>query len=135
MSDKVFIDTNILVYFVSDDENKKRIARDILLKENINVISSQIITEFVSITRKKKILPPQDVIHYANEFMDIFEFVLIDRETIKLSFDIFKRYKLSSWDSLVIASALENDCKILYSEDMQHNLLIDNRLRNVNPFL
>jgi predicted nucleic acid-binding protein len=135
MKDKVFIDTNILVYFVSDDENKKMIARDILLKDNINVISSQIITEFVSITRKKKILPPEDVIQYANEFMDIFEFVLIDRETIKLSFDIFTRYKLSSWDSLVIASALENDCKILYSEDMQHDFLIDKRLRNVNPFL
>jgi predicted nucleic acid-binding protein len=67
--------------------------------------------------------------------MDIFNFVLIGKETIKLSFEIHRRYKFSSWDSLIIASALENDCKILYSEDMQHNQLIDRKLRIVNPFV
>jgi len=36
MKDKVFIDTNILIYFISDDEVKKEIAKGILLKENIN---------------------------------------------------------------------------------------------------
>lgn len=135
MKVRAFIDTNILIYFVSDDEAKREIAKDILLKENIKIISSQVINEFVSLTRKKKILPPEDTIRLANEFMDILDFVLIGKETIKLSFDIYKRYQLSSWDSLIIASALENGCKILYSEDMQHNLLIDKKLRNVNPFV
>ena len=92
MKDKVFIDTNILIYFVSNDEPKKIIAKDILIKKDINIISSQVIGEFVSVTRKKKILPSEDIIRFANEFMDIFNFVLIDKETIKLSFDIHKRY-------------------------------------------
>jgi predicted nucleic acid-binding protein len=135
MKVKAFIDTNILIYFVSDDEVKRQIAKDILLRENINIISSQVINEFVSLTRKKKILPPEDTIRLANEFMDIFDFVTISKETIRLSFDIYRRYQLSSWDSLIIASALENGCKILYSEDMQHNFLIDKKLRNVNPFV
>jgi predicted nucleic acid-binding protein len=135
MNDNVFIDTNILIYFVSNDEPKKIIAKDILIKEAINIISSQVIGEFVAVTRKKGILPSEDIIRFANEFMDIFNFVLIGKETIKLSFEIHRRYKFSSWDSLIIASALENDCKILYSEDMQHNQLIDRKLRIVNPFV
>ena len=135
MNDNVFIDTNILIYFVSNDEPKKIIAKYILIKEAVNIISSQVIGEFVSVTRKKKILPSEDIIRFANEFMDIFNFVLIGKETIKLSFEIHRRYKFSSWDSLIIASALENDCKILYSEDMQHNQLIDRKLKIVNPFV
>ena len=135
MNDNVFIDTNILIYFVSNDEPKKIIAKDILIKEAINIISSQVIGEFVAVTRKKGILPSEDIIRFANEFMDIFNFVLIGKETIKLSFEIHRRYKFSSWDSLIIASALENDCKILYSEDMQHNQLIDRKLRILNPFV
>jgi predicted nucleic acid-binding protein len=135
MNDNVFIDTNILIYFVSNDEPKKIIAKDILMKEATNIISSQVIGEFVSVTRKKKILPSEDIIRYAIEFMDIFDFVLIGKETIKLSFEIHRRYKFSSWDSLIIASALENECKILYSEDMQHNQLIDRKLRIVSPFV
>ena len=135
MKDKAFIDTNILIYFVSNDEPKKTIAKDILINKTIYIISSKVIGEFFSVTRKKKILPSEDIIRFANEFMDIFDFVLIDKTTIKLSFDIHRRYKFSSWDSLIIASALENDCKILYTEDMQHDQLIDRKIRIVNPFV
>ncbi len=135
MNDNIFIDTNILIYFVSNDEAKKIIAKDVLIKEAINIVSSQVIGEFVSVTRKKRILPSDDIIRFANEFMDIFNFVLIGKETIKLSFEIHRRYKFSTWDSLIIASALENDCKILYTDDMQHNQLIDKKLRIVNPFV
>ena len=135
MNDNAFIDTNILIYFVSNDEAKKIIAKDVLIKEAINIVSSQVIGEFVSVTRKKRILPSDDIIRFANEFMDIFNFVLIGKETIKLSFEIHRRYKFSTWDSLIIASALENDCKILYTDDIQHNQLIDKKLRIVNPFV
>ena len=68
MNDNVFIDTNILIYFVSNDEPKKIIAKDILIKEAVNIISSQVIGEFVSVTRKKKILPSEDMQH--NQLID-----------------------------------------------------------------
>jgi predicted nucleic acid-binding protein len=35
----------------------------------------------------------------------------------------------------MLASALENDCTILYSEDMQHNQVIEQSLRIINPFI
>lgn len=38
------------------------------------------------------------------------------------------------YDSLIVASALESECTILYSEDMQPGLVIENQLKIVNPF-
>jgi predicted nucleic acid-binding protein len=46
-----------------------------------------------------------------------------------------ERVFVDIWDSLIIASALENGCKILYSEDMHHNHLIEKKLRIINPFI
>jgi predicted nucleic acid-binding protein len=51
------------------------------------------------------------------------------------SWEIREKHKYSIWDSLIIASALENGCKILYSEDMHHNHLIEKKLRIINPFI
>jgi len=42
---------------------------------------------------------------------------------------------LSSYDCLIIASALEANCKYLFSEDMQHGQIIENTLKIINPFV
>ena len=44
------------------------------------------------------------------------------------------KYKLQFYDSLIIATALENNCSVLYSEDMQHGFEIENTLTIINPF-
>ena len=43
------------------------------------------------------------------------------------------KYSLSYWDSMIVAAALEASCTVLYSEDMQNGLLVDQRLRIMNP--
>lgn len=58
MKDKVFIDTNILIYFVSNDEPKKIIAKDILIKKAINIINSQVMQHNQLIDRKLRIVNP-----------------------------------------------------------------------------
>jgi len=56
-------------------------------------------------------------------------------ENIHFSALIIKeRYQFSFYDSLIIASAIEADCDILYSEDMQHKQIIDEQLQILNPF-
>lgn len=60
--------------------------------------------------------------------------VPIMQQTIIKCMDIKNIYKFSYWDSLIISSALENNCKILYSEDMQDGLIIENNLTIINPF-
>jgi len=79
-------------------------------------------------------LPLEDTSKYAEEFMEIFNFSVINKSEIKLAMQIKRKHKYSYWDSLIIASALENDCNILYSEDMQHNQVIENKLKIINPF-
>ena len=134
MKDKVFTDTNILIYFISDDIHKKNISKTILATDYKIVISSQVINEFVAVTTKKLILPFTEIVHYANEFMDIFRFSVITNHTIKMSFELKQKYKFSTWDNLIIASALENDCSVLFTEDMQDGQIIENSLKIVNPF-
>jgi predicted nucleic acid-binding protein len=61
--------------------------------------------------------------------------VPIAESTLLSACDLRETYSFSYWDSLIVAAALEAGAKLLYSEDMQHNLWIDQRLRVVNPFL
>jgi len=59
---------------------------------------------------------------------------IITHKTVRTAFDIAEKYGYSYYDSQVIACALETGCTVLYSEDLQHNQIIENTLRIVNPF-
>lgn len=48
--------------------------------------------------------------------------------------DIRKRYNFSCWDSLIVASALQAGCTTLYTEDLNHAMIVDKKLHIVNPF-
>jgi predicted nucleic acid-binding protein len=54
--------------------------------------------------------------------------------TVQDALKIKTRYQFSYWDSLIIASALENGCTILFTEDLQHNQMIEETLWVKNPF-
>jgi hypothetical protein len=47
---------------------------------------------------------------------------------------IAEKYQFSFYDSLIIASALKCDCYTLYSEDLQHGQIIEDKLKIINPF-
>jgi len=135
MKDKIFIDSNTLIYAISKNSPKCDAARQLLIKnvEQI-IVSSQVINEFISVCIKKNILSLEDAFKYAEEFMEIFNFSVISKTEIRLAMQVKRKYKYSYWDSLIIASALENNCSICYSEDMQHGQIIEDRLRIVDPF-
>jgi len=134
MQDRFFIDTNLLIYYVSNNASRKALVKDLLVDNENIIISSQVITEFVATTVKKQILTFDDSVKYAKEFLDLFYLGLIDNEAILLSFKIAEQYKYSIWDSLIIASALESNCSVLYTEDLQHGQIIDKKLKIINPF-
>ena len=135
MKDETFIDSNILIYCVSQNLSKCQTSRELLLKHVDSItVSSQVINEFINVCIKKSILDLSDTFEKSNEFMEIFRFAVITKSDIRLAMDIKKRYRFSYWDSLIIASALENNCSILYSEDMQHDQVIEDNLKIINPF-
>ena len=137
MNDKVFIDTNVWVYArVEGTELKKHTEAISFLRNLPNwvVISTQVINEFYSALSKNKIADAKIQSAIEQILPDVY-LKEISLRTIKNSWRIKLKYHLSIYDSLIIAAALEADCKTLYTEDLQHNQLIENKLRIINPFI
>lgn len=134
MNDKIFIDTNILIYSISDEPQKRAIAHAVLLNHEI-VVSPQVINEFVATGIRKRMLLQDQAVAYARQFMQIFEVTVMTQHTIASAFDVMVRYQFSYWDSLIVAAALEGQCLQLYTEDLQDGQQIEKRLTIYNPFL
>ena len=137
MQDKVFLDTNILIYCYSIDENEKqKKALELIDKHSGNsLISTQVINELSNVLFKKFKLSSAEIentILEVDNYIDIVNFTLTTQ--IK-ALKIKDKYKLQFYDSLIIATAIEINCNILYSEDMQNGLQIEKILTIINPFI
>jgi len=135
MPDKVFIDTNILIYAYSTTELNKRNITFTILESYSIVISVQVINEFIWIMNRKFNINYDKLEVLVDRFWEKFEVSLINKFSIEKALKIAQDYKYSYWDSLIIASALENECSILFTEDMQDGQVIEGRLRIKNPYV
>jgi predicted nucleic acid-binding protein len=133
MSALEFADTNTVVYAVGKDSDKRTRARRIIADGVM--VSVQVINETVNVlTRKQGVT--LDVAHeIAESLLDLCEVVPVDAATVREAIRLARRYRLSHWDSLIVAAALLANRETLYSEDMQHGQVFDGRLTIVNPFL
>ncbi|PIX34204.1 MAG: VapC toxin family PIN domain ribonuclease [Bacteroidetes bacterium CG_4_10_14_3_um_filter_31_20] len=130
---KFFSDSNVLLYLLDKDEFKKAKAEEILF--NNPVISTQVINENINVAYKEFHLPKQKIIEHIEMLLIKCDVMVLSIDTIRLAYRIFTRYQYRYYDCLILASALESDCTILYSEDMQHNQMIAQKLHIINPFL
>ncbi|MDM8523305.1 PIN domain-containing protein [Desulfococcaceae bacterium HSG8] len=119
MRGKYFLDTNILIYTVSNVISKKEIAVGLLSKNA--VISTQVISESANVMHRKLNFDYPRIRRITDKFAEENTLRIITHRTIRIALDIAERYGYSYYDSQVIASALENTCGILYSEDLQHS--------------
>jgi predicted nucleic acid-binding protein len=134
MNDRVFIDSNVLIYTYSEEEIKREKALSII-NVNESVISIQVINEFVNVVKKKFNKENDEVLNALEEIAE--QFIIWDNfnlDLTKKAINLNEKYKYSYYDSLIIAAALETECSILYTEDLHHNQLIEDKLRIVNPF-
>jgi|ERR1700733_11112857 len=135
MPDKVFLDSNIIIYAYSIDEPKKQtIVKDLLNIHEIIIISTQTINEFITVTTRKKILNIKQVSAVVDELFSVFLVETINQNVIKNAIILADKYHYSYFDCLMLASALTSGCSILYSEDMHHSHMIENNLKITNPF-
>jgi len=131
---KVTIDSNILIYaFGKQDDKKKEIAKGII--SNCEIISLQAINETLFVLYKKFKFPIIELETVKNFLIQVFNISEINTSTLSKSLQVMKKYNYSFWDSMMIASALMNECQKLYSEDMHHGQIIEDELEIVNPFL
>jgi predicted nucleic acid-binding protein len=127
------IDSNVAIYAFSKDE--RRMTAMGLLNAGPK-ISVQVLNEFTSVSLRKRKVAWAEI----EESLDIIS--NLAASTRAVSYDVHdlgrliaQRYRIGFYDSLIISAALLDDCETLYSEDMQHGLVIEGRLTIINPFL
>ena len=129
MKDKIFIDTNILLYAYSTEKNKQEIAQNIINTNNNIYISKQVINETINILIKKFKLNIKDIINVVKELEKEFIILDFDIQTQLNALKLKQNYNLQFYDALIVSTALKNSCTILYSEDMQDKLVIEKKLK------
>lgn len=138
-SQPFFIDSNIWLYrFIVNcsDPNaipKQQIATNITNQENL-MISTQVVNEVCSNLIRKAGFNNLQIQNLLEELTQGCEILPVSPETFEYAVKLRDRYLISFWDSLIVASAVLGDATILYSEDMQDGLIINNSLQVINPF-
>jgi predicted nucleic acid-binding protein len=135
MHDKYFFDSNIWLYlFLEKGSRKSLIAKQYIEKSVLNnqiVISWQVINE-ISVNLLKKGFTEQQIlaiVEWLNKIATIQDFT---QEVLLKASSLREQYSISYWDSLIVAAALEANCQLLYSEDMQDGLKIKSlTIRNI----
>jgi len=131
---KIALDTNILIYcHEQPDLIKRNIALDKL--DSSPVISTQVLSEYINVLKRLYKIPKQELIALCLGNIEGCFIQPVTVSTLKLAEQIISNYDLQLFDSVIVASSIEAGCKILYSEDMQHNLIIERRLKIINPFI
>jgi predicted nucleic acid-binding protein len=136
---KVFLDTNIIVYAYDVSAKKKHeTAKEILVNlwdYGQGVLSTQVLQEFfVSVTQK---IPQPLTLRLAKEIVkDLlkWDIVVNDGESILEAIEIYFKHQYSFWDSLIIQAALRGGASLLLSEDFSDEQTIDH-VTIKNPFL
>jgi predicted nucleic acid-binding protein len=128
-----FLDSNVILYMISSDETKANVTEEMLLTGGY--ISVQVLNEVTNVARRK----------YKVEWIFIDRLIenlkaqmTIQANTVENHTEarrIAERYQFNIYDAQIISSALFSNCSILYSEDMQHGQVIENRLTICNPFI
>lgn len=135
MKDKIFVDSNIWLYLnESNDDRKKAIVLELFPKPNL-FTSPQVIFECINVCRRKFSRTLLNSIAFVEKLINNCTVLDENTETTVLSLKILEKYKLQTFDSKIIATALYHNCTILYSEDMQNGLVIEDKLTILNPFL
>ena len=135
---KIFLDSNILVYFVDEHDSKKQKIAEKLIKNSVEmktgVLSTQSLQEFYSVVTRKSLCSKEQAKTIVEKFRNTLPITQISVSHILKAIDISIQTQFSFWDSLIVSAAHSSGCVIVYSEDMNHNQLV-NGVKIINPFI
>jgi predicted nucleic acid-binding protein len=133
MSDKAFFDTNVFVYAIIQDDPRSDHAEELIAEGG--TVSVQVLSEFAAVARRKTKMPWDEIRRALDGIKALCPDPLpLTLDTHGVALAIAEKYGYRIYDALIVASALEARCTILYSEDMQDGQVIDGRLTIRNPF-
>jgi predicted nucleic acid-binding protein len=140
MSDRFFLDTNIIVYSFDQSSGRKAEVADRLLRLGLltqtGAISYQVVQEFFNVARRRSPGPMrlEEAEHFLSTILGPLCVIHSSPALFHKALQILDRFRLQWYDALIVASALEAKCAILYSEDFQNGQRFDD-LEIRNPFL
>ena len=130
---KIALDSNILIYNHSlECEDKKFIARGFF--REYPVVSSQVVSEYINVLKRNLKISKLELIELCSLWLEKCTIQPVILSTVKLAQNLIGKYDFQIFDGIIVAAALEANCDILYSEDMQDGHIIENMLKIVNPF-
>jgi predicted nucleic acid-binding protein len=138
MSDRYFLDTNIIVYAHDNKyQHKQKKAQELIfngMRENIAVISAQVLSEFfVTVTKQTKQNYSVAAAKHEIMLLSYLYVVDIDFDIVVRAVSIKDLHNLSYWNSLILSAAERSDCGILYSEDLSPGQKYG-KIKCINPF-
>jgi predicted nucleic acid-binding protein len=140
MTDRILVDTNILVYAYDADAAEKHVKAkemiDTLWEYSRGVLPTQVLAEFfITITRKvKQPLSVADARDIIEDYRSAWAIFPTTPDTVLLAIDGVQRHQFSFWDSMIWASAVINGISKIFTEDMQHGQTFEG-VRIENPLL
>ena len=139
MSGRFFLDTNIFVYaFDARAPAKAKKAANLVRRAadtGQGIVSYQVVQEFFSVALRR-FAQPMSVAEAEQYLITVFRPLLAIHSSPSLYVEALRitgKHKLSWYDSLIVAAALEGQCETLYSEDLQHGREIE-EMKIENPF-
>lgn len=136
---RVFVDTNVFLYAALEDDFQqgKRTGAVNLLKGltgKLVYVNTQVLHEFYSVMLRHGAC--DDAIRdLLNAIIGETKVSVSTVKTVKRCWDIRMKYQYNYWDCLILASALEHNCGILYTEDLQNGQIIEKSLKIIKPFV
>ena len=132
-----FFDTNVLAYTDDSGEPRKQ-AVALELHANCHrraqgVVSTQVLQEYYVTTTRKLGVDPV-VARRKLELFARMNVVVNQVDDILAAVDLARLHTVSFWDALIVRAAQQAECRVLYSEDLQHGWKVDG-LEIVNPFV
>jgi len=133
MPGKAFLDTNVLIYAVTQSDARAARAEELLIAGG--VVSVQILNEFTAVARRKLQMPWAEVTEAVEAFLVLCPSPIpVSLEIHEAARAIAEKMRCNIYDALVVAAALEAGCTTLYSEDFQDGQVIEGQLTVRNPF-
>jgi predicted nucleic acid-binding protein len=133
MSAKAFIDSNIVLYLLSADVAKADRAEAVMTAGG--VVSVQVLNEVTNVARRKLGMAWAETDELLAGLRSACSVEPLTLRTHDTGRRLAERYGLSTWDAMIVSAALLAGCDTLFSEDMQHGLLLEQQLRVCNPFI
>lgn len=133
-----FIDSNVWIYAATQSQDNPPDPRHETARQLITQVqpclSVQVINEVTVNLLRKFNFNEAEIRSLVRSFYKNYTVFALDADTFIQASKLREAYQLSFWDSLIVGSALQHHCDLLYSEDMQHSLVVENRLQICNPF-